>query len=796
MKQFLRTTLLLALPLAVACNTDYNFDNISLEVTVGDTEGIIVPLGSTGEIRLDSLLSESGIKVDESGNYGFSFEDAMSHTLTLGTIDPITGLVPTIDPTTLTVIGDIDATVPTFEASKSLSLPEGLTTGMEIPEGFPLIGQEFLMHYDPHTFEGEFTVEIPNEIASIKTIRFGADGNGSPIAINFDLGGVAGVTQKRTIEKFNIELPAGFTIDKVAGEAINDYTTIYAGEGSSTNNHFHIENYEMTGDNLSIKILVKSVDLSAVTISTDNTITISESVTYDLDFTGSLKAGTVSAVSPEVSVVANLALYDATIVTGEISHAIEVTESISEVIELPAEIKEIHSIAVCDNTTGGTATINLGLSATNLPIDNLELRDVELTIPAYLNVGVSDGWSSAAGVYTNPSIKIGTEGWEDTFTINGVGNIAITNGTADLSGEVGIKANVVIPAGQQVTIALHHEDVVITPKVEISDIKIQSVTGIVEPDLGELLEPIEVSLGDFTSSLEGLELDLNIASPVLTLEVDNPIGVGIDAVISIDAYKAGAVAQTIITPTISILPSEKTTIIIAGEGSEVTYPDVASTLFYEVTGLSEMIGLLPDKLVLTLDAETNKDKPHTITLQDSYTFNVAYWVDAPISFSTAKDGHITYTTTIDGIDLSELADIESDVDVDVDVATVNITSKSTLPIDLSLSIEMLDSEGRLARNITATSTGTIEGTTEQGVATSESYISLEIDTPEDKTPFEVLAEVKSIRCTIEGTTLAGGSLNENQYIDLMLSLLLDEGITVDFGSVGPMANEEQCDEDC
>ena len=139
MKQFLRTTLMLALPfIAASCNTDYNFDNISLEVTVGDTEGITVPIGSTGEITLESLLGESGIETDENGNYGFSFEDSMSYNFEIGNIAPISGLAPTISPVTASLIGDINSSAPTFEATKQLSLPSGVTAEMEIPSDFPL----------------------------------------------------------------------------------------------------------------------------------------------------------------------------------------------------------------------------------------------------------------------------------------------------------------------------------------------------------------------------------------------------------------------------------------------------------------------------------------------------------------------------------------------------------------------------------------------------------------------------------------------------------------------------------
>lgn len=786
MKQFLRSALLLApLFILVACNTDYNFDNISLEVTVGDTEGIVVPVGSTGQITLDSLLAESGIESDENGNYGFSMSDQMSYTLSLGTIDPLTGLVPTIDPVSTSLIGNINAEIPLFEATKDLSLPSGITANMEIPEGFPLLGQEFLMHYDPHTFEGEFEVEIPEEIASIKTIRFGANGEGSIIDIQFDLGGIAGVSDKRLVEKFNIELPAGFTVERVPGDDTYDYSSVYCGEGSSTPNHFHIENFTMTGDHLTVDLLIKSVDLSAMTIGADGKLTIDEDVTYDLDFTGSFKAGTVSAISPYVSISTKLELYDATITTGNISHNISVAESLSKSIELPAEIKEIHSIALVDNTTDKTPTLELGLSIENSPVEHIELHNVAISLPSYILLSTPEaGWNYQAGklIATEP-IQINTAGGQidlGTFQIDGIGALAIDNGTVDLSADIKLNADFVLPAGQDVTIRTQHEDITITPHITLSDLRVESVTGIVEPDLGDLLEPIEVEIGDFSASLEGLELDLNIASPVLKLDIENPIGVGIDATIRIDAYKAGEVAKTVTTPTITILPADHTSIIITGEEGEVTYPDSGNTLLYKVEGLSELIGLLPDKLIVSLDAETNKQTPHTIELQDSYTFDISYSVDAPIAFSSAKNGHIAYTTTIEDVDLSELKDIA----VEVESIVLNIKSHSTLPIDLSLALEMLDAEGQVIPSISATTTGTIEGTAGQEEKEAECKIALAIDTPEGSSAFTEVARIKSVRCTLEGETLAGGSLNKNQYIDLGISLLLDKGITVDLGTIG------------
>ncbi len=792
MKQLYRTLTLLALPLVVAaCNTDYNFDNISLEVTVGDAEGIAIPLGETGEITLASLLEESGLETDENGTYGFSFDDSISYTAELGTIDPITGIAPTIDPVSASFIGNINATIPQMSASKELAFPSGVTGGMDIPASFPLLGQDFHMHYDPHTFEGEFEVEIPEQIASIKTIYFGDKGEGSIIDLQFDLGGMAGVSDKRLIEKFNIELPAGFTLEKVAGEPINDYVTIYPGEGSSTPNHFHIENYTMTGDHLTVDICVKSVDMSGHTISPNGILTISEDVTYDLDFTGSFKAGTVEAISPKVTVNANLALYEATFVTNDVTYLFEYNSPLSKSIEVPAEIKEIHSISILDNQTSKVPQLSLAMNIENAPVDMLGLKNVEITLPSYIQLATGQsGWSYQNGKLTGdfPEIKTGGRIDLGTFDIVGIGQLDIQNGIIDLSSDIGLRAEIALPEGKEVTLRVTHEDMVIAPEILLPDLRVESITGVIDPDFGDLVEPIEVELGDFTKSLEGIELDLNIASPILTVSVLNPIGVGIDAIIQIDAYKDGAVAKTISTPIMTIEPAvgnEPTRSELRIVGDPTVLPEGLS--YYLVDGLTELIGLLPDKLVMTLSAETNKQQAHTITLQDSYTFEVDYSVEAPLAFSPMKEGHIRYTTTIEDVDLSSLKDVE----VVIESLSVNIASESTLPIDLAMVVELLDENGAPIECVTSSTVGKIEGTTEAATKQSECSVTLNIQTPEGVSPFAEISRTKQVRCTLEGTTLAGGSLRPDQKIAAKLSLMLDKGITIDLGSLSTKPEKEE-----
>ena len=785
MKQLFRTIALLALPLAVACNTDYNFDNISLEVTVGDTEGISIPVGSTDKITVSSLLGDT-LKPAEDGSYGFIFSDQMSHTVEIGTIDPIVGIAPDIEPISATLVGDLRSDAASFSATTELSFPAGIEGDMTIPEGFPLLGTDFSMHYDPHTFEGSFELELPEQVAQIKKLTFGPNGEGSLIDLRFDLGGMAGVSDKRLVEKFNIELPAGFTLAVVEGQAVSNFATVYAGEGSSTPNHFHIEQYQMEGNELVVDILVKSADLSTLEVGKDGKLTINESVTFDLDFTGSFKAGTVSAVAPKVSINANLEVYEASIVAGNASFAVEQMERFTQSVTIPEEVAAIHSIEILDNATGERGEIELKLKIENSPVDVIELRDVEITLPPYLELEFDTaGWDYQNGKLTSPLQRIicdGTNNILGRFTLARIGQLTIDGGKVDLSSNIGLKATAAIPEGKEITIGFSHKDVVITPEINIPDLKVGTITGVIDPDFGSLIEPIEVDLSEFTSQLEGLELDLNIASPLLNIVVENPIGVGIDAAITIDAYKDNEVVTSLTTPTVAILPAATTSIYVVSEASAI--PEGATG--YVVEGLEEMISTLPDKLLMTLNATTNKDKPHTITLQESYTFNVAYAVDAPIAFSNNSDGHISYTTTIDDIDLTELADIE----VVVESLVLNITSESTLPIELSLALELLDAAGEVIPTITATATDKIAGTASNEPKLSTSSVNLTIAAPEGTSPFAEVAKINKVRCTLEGTTLAGGALKADQYIDLSFSLLLDKGITVDLESFLPTEEPE------
>ena len=786
MKRLFRTLTLVVLPLlAASCNTDYNFDNISLEMTVGATEGIAIPVGSTGQITLSSLLNGTEVGITDEGYYGFEYSDSFEYTAEFSrTINPISNLIPTIDPIESQLLGSISAEIPTFSAEKSLDFPEGISGGVTITDTIlTLVGNTFSMQQEPHTFENSFQVEVPAEVAAVKEITFGPNGKGSHIDLTFDLGGLAGVCQSCTINSFNIELPAGFTLAKIEGQPESDYITISNSENSTTPNHILIKDYTLSGTSFSVSIIVKKIDLSNMEIE-NGVVNISQNVTYDLDFSGTLKAGTVEAVSPSVSVVADdLEVYEASIVAGNVEMEFSFSEYISEVVMVPEELVRIDYLEIAKANTNNTQApdFSVGVLLEGAPMESVTLSDVVLTLPEFLDIEVPDGWNYDNGKLTTHSLTLQNNQMNDLLklTIKGIKSLPIAYNHLELNSTIGLSARAGVAEGSLITINTSAQNLKLTPVVALDDISIVKVTGLVDPDLSELLEPQIIDLNEFTSMLDGLDMDLNIVSPVLALSVENPIGVGIDAQLKIKGYKDGVTVGVLNSPVMTIQPADDETpttthLIINGDAA----PDSPEYQLVHIEGFTDLISTLPDKIEVELSAETNKDTAHTLVLRDSYDFRVEYSVEAAVKFDDKRDGRISYTVDIDNLDLSVLKEVE----VIVESLVLKVATETTLPVDLTMGVEFLDAEGQPIEYVIAETVGKIEGSKNDTAKESECNITLSISAPEGATPLCELAKTKSIRCTLEGTTLAGGGLKPDQYITANLSLLLDKGITIDIDS--------------
>ncbi|MBQ3070191.1 MAG: hypothetical protein IJD12_00675 [Tidjanibacter sp.] len=782
MKHTLRTMLVVVASalLFVACNSDYNFDKISLEVTVGDTEGITIPIGTTEKITVDSLLGKQGeLTPDKDGFYSISMDGEIEEKISVGKIDPITNLAPTIAPSTITLMGEMGAVVPKINEKKTIPFPDGISSGITIPS--LIVGQTFTMKNND-VFEKSYDINLPDHIKSIDHINFGTKGEGSLVSITFNIAGLLPVTENRVLNYFAIEAPAGFELKEVPGDPLGNYATISKGTGSKTNNHYEVDTFPLNDSKIVLQFLLMSANFEGSAIS-DGHFFVNDDIKYSYDMSYTVKAGTTGTEVPYVEAVADIAISSADVTLEAWAQNFDFAKEFSHSVNVPEVVKEISYIEIsrADLATA-VPQLDVALDLSGSPLEEITLSELKLVLPtSVLDFDTPQGWTLNGNYLKTSNLKL-RNGTNQILTLplKGIKSIPIVGGKASISGNIGVEATIAIADGESLSIDTSAKHIVIAPKVTIDDLAIHSLVGIIDPDLSSMLEPVEVDLSELTNALgDNLEVELNLASPTLNFSVQNPIGVGIDLVVKIDAWKNGAVSKNVSTPTLKIAGAEGSTPTTTNISLTGDTPAEGQT---KVEGLMDVINSLPDKLVVTLNATTDNTKPHTLIVKESYDFKVNYSVDAALKFDQNKSGRLSYTTVIEDIDLSEVGE----VNLAIDSLTVNVVAQSTLPLDALLKIKFLDEEKKELSQIKTLTTGKILGSKSGNQpTTSQISIGVGFDAGSESSVAigALLGSVKAVECTVEGTTLAGTGLRPDQWLQATLSLCLDKGITIDLGTL-------------
>lgn len=760
--------------LSVGCNPVYNFDNLSTEVTVG-ADGLTLPLGGTGKITLDSLLRESGdvLTLDADGNYSFGYSDDFEYSAEVGTVPAVTDIIPAIAPQNISLFDALNADMPTFNNSQNISMPAALAAfadGYTITSAQAALLGQFTISPENRTVTESIVLDLPEEIASVGEIAFGADGSGSPVTVSIDLGKLAPISTSRKID-FVLELPSGVTI--VSNDESNP--TISKGAGSTTNNRMELNDYTLTTGSMSLDFKIVSIDVSRIT-PVSGVLTIPFEMDYQFGMSASIQAGTISGSDPKISISTAFVFHSATLKTGTIAQSFSFASSISQNVDVPEQIVAIDRLNIEDAASGATPQAVVEIAITGSPVEIIKITDLKIAVPSFIEIDTPTGWTlSADNVLSIASTDINTVNPSTrllTLPIKGLKNLSVTNHSISLSDVFAISGKATVDTGSNVNItAGAGSQIAITPTITLGDLKITSVVGRINLDMSQYIEPQEIDLSSVTSALgDDTQLSLNLTSPEICLTVTNPVGIPINGTLTLTPYD-GTTAKTPVTANIAIQPAANdgtavvTKLLVSGDA---TASKEGFTLVF-VDGLASIINELPTKLVATIDLNVDQTTSHTLILKESYKFNVAFDVNASLKFGEGT-GSITYNKLIEKVDISSLPDLGK-----VESASIGVRSKSTLPMDLSLNLEMQDADGAAVGGITTTSTGKIEGSNDSTEKASTTTVSLAFA----EGNISALKAVKKIKCVFSAATLSGGALNPEQYLDATLVLILDNGLTVD-----------------
>lgn len=283
-----------------------------------------------------------------------------------------------------------------------------------------------------------------------------------------------------------------------------------------------------------------------------------------------------------------------------------------------------------------------------------------------------------------------------------------------ITGKATVKINGSIEAGTSLDIL---------PVVTLADMKVKSVTGIIQPTIDETGSTVELSnLPDF---LQDDDVELDITNPVFTFIATNPLNAPVVLNGEMWGTKDGKKIQnsTVIIgeksvdkAPIILDPNTTTTIALSRLGSGG--PEGAKNI--RVSDINNLIKKIPDVVDVKLQPAVTYDEYYTVDLGKTYSMNSSYDIDIPLDFGSNLK--IVYKDSID--------DLHSDLeDIDFKKAVIAVTADNAIPLQLEIkenNVTVKDFNGNVMDDIKVTVEGTIaESKDGKAVATSQLTITIE-----------------------------------------------------------------------
>ena len=307
---------------------------------------------------------------------------------------------------------------------------------------------------------------------------------------------------------------------------------------------------------------------------------------------------------------------------------------------------------------------------------------------------IEEETKAEGGVFTQKIPIYGIYG-RDYFDIVD-GTLKIVKNGFKFEGDANISVR--LQSGTAKLLPLNEQDAGKRPHIEtdfvIDHLNIFRVFGEVDASAEENFS-IEIgSMPDFLND-EGVRLDLY---PYIKLQATNPMGVPVEASLSIKSQTEDGVAGEQVNTTINMLPATYNSVSHRmdkkqcyfylsdnkPELDENGYVNVNDTLYTWVeASLSNLLeNGVPELLDVSIDAHSDKSGEHEIVLSsDSNNVVVDCNMTVPMEFGDKL--HINYSEVEDGLD-----DVFQDFSLDS--AKINIDYTTTLPLDLTISLQGLE----------------------------------------------------------------------------------------------------------
>lgn len=451
------------------------------------------------------------------------------------------------------------------------------------------------------------------------------------------------------------------------------------------------------------------------------------------------------------------------------SGTINQTAKITASQRVPGALESLYS-AQLDASKKPTITLHIGFKNVPANMTSLHFNDLKIQVPDFLKWG-NDSDISGQILTLNTSFNP-HDGYTRTIAIDGFDfssfNSTIGLATTAISGTTDrliainthntFSVNGEIEGGPLTIDTNTLQDMQMVVTASFNQCTLNEVKAVVHPTISPVVTRIPISLSEDADFLQNAESQLTLTNPQIKLDLSNSSLLPISAVMNIrgeDKNQHTLTGANIPPIKVTLLPSTQqgtprlTKIILSAKPVAVEgYANVV------VPELPELTSQIPYVVMIEAVADVATDTPMQVDLDKDMHMGAAYDVSIPLAFDTAN---FSYTEVIDGL-MDTLDGIADDI---LDPKwTITAQLVNTVPLDMQLIAEAVDTQGNVIDGLTVTTESDVMAGTLSSPTTSS--VTVQVEAEGDQ-----LSKLDAIKLHLHATSddlVAGESLNGNQYI--------------------------------
>ena len=308
--------------------------------------------------------------------------------------------------------------------------------------------------------------------------------------------------------------------------------------------------------------------------------------------------------------------------------------------------------------------------------------------------------------------------------------------------------------------------------LDIKTVDLTSVNGVIDPVIDMQVNPVNIDyLPDF---LTDEEVRIQLTDPRVFLKVSNESPASVNFMASLVPVKDGrpmperAVAVGHISDKSKqvIIPAKaKDYVICVHQLSDQS--GIKADAFVSIPGLNRIVEVIPDQIRVNDVVAKVLPEAISVTVGKSYRVNTVYQIDSPLQFDEGTK--ILYTDSADGWN-------DDAKEFEIRRAVVTLDAENTIPMDMDLTVEALDNDGKVMEQVTAT----VEGRVKAGVSKQPTVSPIKIHLTSKAGSFRLLDGIQYHVSAVTDARYKGVTLNAGQLLLLKnIKVQIVGGIDVD-----------------